>query len=341
MWTELVWPLRPRGGCSSSARNRCAKKWRTSLRSKFNVTAHICQRTDFQANFSKDDLSGRRGLCGSSLPCLPSAAGAAGTPCAWPKRVPAFASRRLPRDARRSAFRASSWFDEAHHLRKHRHYESNRSLSSCARLRPQAVPVGDPDQFCVPTTCASLLKLIDPDTCRTRMAFRVLHERERTLCRRVEASRRLESFRYADLKKTFIEAIARWCEILRTGKRSERLREELSRGMQDTPQNECASPRGLEEMSLLGSIFNRTRATRCRRLQGRSPAGNRAWPMSDIEREFYGHASRRNSQITRISNKHQRTLPACADPAPPRVSLPAALRTGDAARETLSLDDER
>src|SRR3546814_2959819 len=47
--------------------------------------------------------------------------------------------------------------------------------------------------------------------------------------------------------------------VLKTGERLKRLREELEKGIVDTPANRVKLAARIEEMSLLGSTINRTR----------------------------------------------------------------------------------
>ena len=331
VWTELVARFDARRLLIVCPKPLC-EKWRDELRSKFNVTAHICQADRLQ-QFLKDDRSGGEGFAIiASLPALRP-------PRGWDDPALGKTGARVDlaeylEDADDELFDLVV-FDEAHHLRN--------TDTMNHRLAQLVCEVADHKLFLSATPInlrandlRSLLKLIDPDTFEREWLFEVLQRENEPYVAAWEAARSMKAS-FAELKN-LIDALPDG-EILKTGKRLERLRDEFTRGMQDTPQNRVRIAARLEEMSLLGSIINRTRRRDVAEFKvDRRPATAR-WPMSDIEREFYDNASREIANYAISNNINERFLLAQTQ----RLlasSLPAAYRHWGTRTSNLTLDDE-
>src|SRR3546814_14219052 len=75
-------------------------------------------------------------------------------------------------------------------------------------------------------------------------------------------------------------------QVLKTGSRLERLREEFAKGVEDTPANRIKIAARLEEMSLLGSIINRTRRRDVAEFKVERRPQPARWEMTEAERDF-------------------------------------------------------
>ena len=180
-------------------------------------------------------------------------------------------------------------FDEAHHLRNidTANHRLGQLLSEVAdyKLFLSATPIN-----LRANDLRALLKLIDPDTFEREWLFDLLQQENAPLIAAWEAARDPRvplaeiTVRVADLPEG---------EVLKTGKRLERLRAELKRGLADTPENRIRIAARLEEMSLLGSIVNRTRRRDVAEFKVERKPRTVAWTMSEVERSFYRRATER------------------------------------------------
>ena len=182
----------------------------------------------------------------------------------------------------------------------------------------------------------ALLKLIDPDTFERECLFDLLQDENEPYVRAWEAARDQRAS-FADLEELISDLPAG--QVLKTGKRLERLREELAKGMEDTPANRVRIASRLEEMSLLGTIINRTRRRVVAEFKVERRPTTVRWPMAQIEREFYEAASDEIANYALINDVNERFLLAQTQ----RLlasSLPAAYRHWGTRTGNLSLDDE-
>lgn len=331
IWTELVARFDSRRLLIVCPKPLC-EKWRDELRNKFNVTAHICQ-ADRLLQFLKDDRSGGEGFAViASLPALRP-------PRGWDdpaegKEGPRVDLAEYLEDADDDLFDLVV-FDEAHHLR------NTETMNH--RLAQLVCDVADHKLFLSATPInlrandlRALLKLIDPDTFEREWLFDLLQSENEPYVEAWEAAR--------NKKKTLpevAELISKLPagEVLKTGKRLERLRDELAKGMEDTDANRVRIASRLEEMSLLGTIINRTRRRDVAEFKVERRPTTVRWPMSDVERDFYDAATEEIANYALMHDINERFLLAQTQ----RLlasSLPAAYRHWGTKTRNLTLDDE-
>lgn len=331
IWTELVARFDARRLLIVCPKPLC-EKWRDELRNKFNVNAHVCQASQLQ-QFLKDDRVGGDGFAViASLPALRP-------PRGWDdpaenKKGPRVDLAEYLEDADDDLFDLVV-FDEAHHLRN--------TDTMNHRLAQLICEVADHKLFLSATPInlrandlRALLKLIDPDTFESEWLFEVLQDENEPYVRAWEAARD-KGTSFAELTE-LINGLPDG-EVLKTGKRLKRLRSELAKGMQDTPANRVRIAARLEEMSLLGSIINRTRRRDVAEFKVERRPQTIDWPMSDIEREFYDTASYEIADYAIRHDINERFLLAQTQ----RLlasSLPAAYRHWGTKTGFLTLDDE-
>lgn len=330
IWTELVARFDARRLLIVCPKPLC-EKWRAELRSKFNVTAHICKANQV-LQFLKDDRTGSDGFAViASLPALRP-------PRGWDDAAEARAGPRVDlaaflEDADDELFDLVV-FDEAHHLR------NTETMSH--RLAQLVCDVADHKLFLSATPInlrandlRALLKLIDPDTFDQEWLFDQLQSENAPYVEAWEAARNnnLPFVKLAELIAKLPDG-----EVLKTGARLKRLREELEHGMEETRANRVRIAAMLEEMSLLGSIINRTRRRDVAEFKVERRPATARWLMSKVERDFYDAASEEIANYALRNDINERFLLAQAQ----RLlasSLPAAYRHWGTRTSNLTLDD--
>lgn len=283
IWTELVARFDSRRLlviCPKSL----IQKWRDELRNKFNVNASICSAAEL-LDMLKDDQVRREGFAAiASLSSLRP-------PRRWndPDEPATGARAELAHflaDAEHDLFDLAI-IDEAHHLRN--------TDTTNHRLGQLVTAVSDHSLFLSATPInlrandlRALLKLIDPDTFEREWLFDVLQDENAPLIKAWEAARdpRVPLRDVATLIADLPEG-----EVLKTGKRIERLRAELAKGIEDTPANRVKLAARIEEMSLLGSLINRTRRRDVAEFKVLRKPQTARWTMSERERVFYDRAT--------------------------------------------------
>jgi superfamily II DNA or RNA helicase len=284
IWTELVARFDSRRLLIICPK-ALVQKWREELRNKFNVNAPICGGADL-LEILKDDQVRREGFTViASLSSLRP-------PKKWndpdePAKGPRAELASFLADAEDDLFDLTI-IDEAHHLRN--------TETTNHRLGQLVTSVSDYSLFLSATPInlrandlRALLKLIDPDTFEREWLFDVLQEENAPLIRAWEAARD-PSVSLSEIEQ--IVADLPEGQVLKTSKRLERLRTELAKGLEDTPSNRVRLAARIEEMSLLGSIINRTRRRDVADLKVLRKPNTASWRMSDCERQFYDAATR-------------------------------------------------
>ena len=331
VWTELVARFefsRLLIVCPKSL----TQKWREELRSKFSVDARICDAKEL-LNILRDNNERREGFA-----VIASLSGLR-PPRGWnDEEEPVEGSRaelaRYLADSDDDLFDLAI-FDEAHHLRN--------TETTQHRLAQLVANVTDHLLFLSATPInlrtndlRALLKLIDPDTFEREWLFEVLQEENTPLVKAWEALRDPRN-PLADIAKLVSELPEG--EILKTGARLKRLREEFDNGIADTPTNRVKVAARIEEMSLLGSIINRTRRRDVAEFMVERRPQTAQWQMSDIERSFYEAATQQIEAYAYAHDINERFLLAQTQ----RLlasSLPTAFRHWGERSGYLSLDDE-
>ena len=134
-----------------------------------------------------------------------------------------------------------------------------------------------------------LLALLDPDTFESSYTFQLLAQENQPLV----AAREMA----LDRRTSFAELVAALRalsggEILRIDEQLAQLQRELSApGLVDGPELRTRLAAQLEEMSLLGSVVNRTRRRDINELQVRRRVSHFHWHMGEAEAAFYRQAS--------------------------------------------------
>lgn len=277
------------------------QKWREELRNKFNVNAPICGAAEL-LEILKDDQVRREGFTAiASLSSLRP-------PRKWndpdePAKGPRVELASFLADAEDDLFDLTI-IDEAHHLRN--------TETTNHRLGQLVTNVSDYSLFLSATPInlrandlRALLKLIDPDTFEREWLFDVLQEENAPLIKAWEAARdpRVPLSEIEQIVAELPEG-----QVLKTGKRLERLRTELAKGLEDTPANRVRLAARIEEMSLLGSIINRTRRRDVADLKVLRKPNTASWRMSDCEREFYDAATRQIEEYAYDHDLNERFL---------------------------------
>lgn len=294
IWTELVARFDSRRllvVCPKAL----VQKWRDELRNKFNVNAPICNAAEL-LDILKDDQVRREGFTAiASLSSLRP-------PRKWNHpNEPAKGARAdlatFLADAEDDLFDLTI-IDEAHHLRN--------TDTTNHRLGQLLSNVSDYSLFLSATPInlrandlRALLKLIDPDTFEREWLFDVLQDENAPLIKAWEAARdpRVPLSKIGEIIADLPEG-----QVLKTGKRLERLRAELAKGMEDTPSNRVRLAARIEETSLLGSIINRTRRRDVAEFKVLRKPQTALWEMSETERTFYEFATR---QIEAYAYAHE------------------------------------
>jgi hypothetical protein len=181
----------------------------------------------------------------------------------------------------------------------------------------------------------TLLKLLDPDTFEREWLFDILQMENKPLLEACAAAR--DTRIPLDQLKTLVAAIPEG-EVLKTGQRLERLRAELDAGVEDTPASRVAIASRLEEMSLLGSIMNRTRRRDVAEFKVERRPKTVRWTMAPTEREFYAAATDCIAEYAFANDINERFLLAQTQ----RLlasSIPAAYRNWGQRSGALTVDD--
>jgi superfamily II DNA or RNA helicase len=226
-------------------------------------------------------------------------------------------------------------FDEAHHLRNSdtASHALGRRLMDVAdyKLLLSATPINLHRE-----DLRNLLRLIDPETFEHPYMFEVLAEENKPLVAARERALSPQT-RLSDLIST-VREIPRG-EVLKIDRQLDNLIGELERpGLQDSKKLRNRIAAQLEEMSLLGSIVNRTRRRDVNDLKVERRVNHHHWKMTDAERSFY-------DLISDVVREHAWTLNASELfllATPQRLissSLAAACSHWLAKAEDLSLDD--
>lgn len=332
VWTELVARFEARRllvVCPKPLVN----KWREELRNKFNVEARICGAADLLELINEGQRPSEGFAAVTSLAGIRP-------PRGWnDPNEPAEGSRadlarRLADETENELFDLVI-FDEAHHL---------RNLETMNhRLGQLLTDVSDFSLFLSATPInlrandlRALLKLIDPDTFEREWLFDVLQQENTPLVEAWEAARnpKVPLAKVADLVAQLREG-----QVLKTGARLKHLREELRNGMADTPATRVQLAARLEEMSLLGSIVNRTRRRDVAEIKVVRQPVTVPWNMSTAERAFYDRASERIERYALDHGINERFLLAQSQ----RLlssSLAAAYRHWGERSGALTLDEE-
>jgi len=226
-------------------------------------------------------------------------------------------------------------FDEAHHLRN-----PETMSHGLARL---AMDVADFKLLLSATPInlrsddlRNLLRLLDPDTFENALMFEKVEAENRPLvaARELALNARTD---FAELLQA-VRTIPRG-ELLRIDRQLDNLITELSApGLADSKPLRNRIAAQLEDMSLLGSIVNRTRRRDVNDLKVERRVNHHKWHMSASERAFY-------ERMSEIVRQHAYTLAANERfllATPQRLiasSLPAACRHWASMAQTYSLDD--
>lgn len=331
IWTELVARFDSRRLLIVCPKP-LTEKWREELRSKFNVDARICDAADLLDRI-KDDQVRREGF--AAIVSI----SAIRPPKNWnnpdePTKGPRAELARYMADAEEELFDLAV-FDEAHHLR------NTETLNH--KLGQMVSEASDYSVFLSATPInlrandlRAILKLIDPETFEREWLFDVLQAENAPMIAAWEAARDPRTS-MGDLIKLVDELPEG--QVLKTGGRLKRLRHELAQGMEDTPANRVAVAARIEEMSLLGSLINRTRRRDVAEFRvERRPQAPR-WEMSDTERDFYDAATQRIEEYAYTHDINERFLLAQTQRFL-ASSLPSAYRHWGERSGSLDLDEE-
>lgn len=178
--------------------------------------------------------------------------------------------------------------DEAHHLRNSSTAQSELGRLLCAasdyKLLLSATPINLKSE-----DLRVLLSLLEPDLFEKKWIFDQLERENRPL---IEArTKALSSSTTLEELKDYIAKMPR-PQLLETGGRLEDLEKKLVASTGElTPHVRGQIASKLEEMSLLGSVINRTRRRDVQAEQVKRRASVRRWAMSDVERAVYDQVS--------------------------------------------------
>jgi superfamily II DNA or RNA helicase len=280
IWTELVARFDARRLLVVCPKP-LVEKWRAELRSKFNVEAKACNAAELK-ELLRDDAERRQGFAAVvSLPSLRP-------PAKWnddlePDQSARGQLARYLADERDDELFDLVIFDEAHHMRNAdtANHKLGQLVTEAAdySLLLSATPINLRSN-----DLRVLLKLLDPDTFENEWQFSMLQDENAPLVEACEAARN-PSVSLATVAK-LIEELPPG-RVLKTGGRLKRLRAELKAGVEDSPETRVRLAARLEEMSLLGSIVNRTRRRDVAEFKVERRPQTIPWDMSEDERKFY------------------------------------------------------
>lgn len=331
IWTELVARLdvsRLLVVCPKSL----TEKWRLELRQKFNVYAQVVTARELLETLD-GEATAPEGF--ARIVSLSSVR----PPKDWEESASQGARAKLARHLRdvsgdRTLFDLII-FDEAHHLRNADtlgHTFATLAMAVCDyKLLLSATPINLRSE-----DLRNLLRLLDPETFENPYMFSLLEEENVPLvAAREKALNPTTSF--ADLL-TVVQSIPRG-EVLKIDQRLDILQKQLADAhLQDTPKVRAGIAAQLEEMSLLGSIVNRTRRRDVTDFMVKRRVDHHLWDMTPEARDFYAEASGIVAQYARELDASERFLLA----TPQRLiasSLPAAFEHWGASAADFSVDD--
>ena len=309
------------------------EKWRDELRTKFMVDARPCDATALLDTL-RIDAETREGFAMiASLPALRP-------PRGWDApRNPAQGARAdlaryLAEHADGDAIDLVI-FDEAHHLRNVETMNHRLGLLATAAADHKLLLSATPINLRA-NDLRALLKLIDTDTFEREWLFDILQAENVPLVAAWEAARNpnVPLAQLASMVSNLADGV-----VLKTGQRLERLRNELDANPEDTPATRVRLAARLEEMSLLGSIVNRTRRRDVAEFKVERRPQTARWEMTASEREFYDAATARIADYALERDLNERFLLAGSQ----RLlasSLPAAYLHWGERSGSLSLDED-
>jgi superfamily II DNA or RNA helicase len=332
IWTELVARFDARRLLVVCPKP-LVEKWRAELRSKFNVEAKACNAAELM-DLLRDDAERKQGFAAiASLSSLRP-------PAKWNDDVEPDQSARgqLARylaDERDDELFDLVIFDEAHHMRNAdtANHKLGQLVTEAAdySLLLSATPINLRSN-----DLRVLLKLLDPDTFENEWQFAILQDENAPLVAACEAARN-PGVPIASVAKLIDELPPG--RILKTGGRLKRLRAELKSGVEDTPETRVRLAARLEEMSLLGSIVNRTRRRDVAEFKVERRPKTIPWEMSADERKFYDRITHAIERYAYDRDLNERFLLAQTQ----RLlasSLASAYRHWGEKTGNLSLDEE-
>lgn len=226
-------------------------------------------------------------------------------------------------------------FDEAHHLRNSEtaSHSFAQALMEVAdyKLLLSATPINLRSE-----DLRNLLRLLDKESFENSQMFGVLAEENKPLVAAREAA--LNSGISFGQLANIIETIPRG-EILKIDRQLDNLLAEVRQpGLEDSKRLRNRIAAQLEEMSLLGSIVNRTRRRDVNDLKVERRVHHHRWSMTALERKFYEFVSDIVREYAGLLNASERFLLA----TPQRLlasSLPAACSHWGRQADDLSVDD--
>lgn len=283
IWTELV----ARFDCHRLlvvCPKSLTKKWRLELWSKFSVDARIVDAADLHDHLRRD---GERSDGFALIASLPSVR----PPRAWEEEGDGARARLARFIAERDGQEPlidCLIVDEAHHLRNTdtMSHTFGRLITAVSdyKLLLSATPINLRSE-----DLRALLALIDPETFENAYTFELLAQENRPLV----AARELALNKRASFSELMdvLHQLPRG-ELLRIDNQLDQLQRELATpGLLDSPELRTRVAAQLEEMSLLGSVVNRTRRRDVNELQVKRRVDHFRWSMSHEERRFYDDAS--------------------------------------------------
>ncbi|QDZ08218.1 helicase [Sphingomonas panacisoli] len=330
IWTELV----ARFDCHRLlvvCPKSLTEKWRLELWQKFSVDAKVVDASEL-LNYLKRDGEQSDGFA------LIVSLSSVRPPRGWQDEgdsARAKLSRFLADQQGQDPLFDCIIFDEAHHLRNAE--TMNHAFASAAmdvadyKLLLSATPINLRSE-----DLRNLLALLDPDTFGNAYTFELLAEENRPLVAARELALRPRT-PFSELKQA-LDDMPRG-SLLKIDRQLENLQRELADP--DLVDNSTVRTRiaaQLEEMSLLGSVVNRTRRRDVNELQVKREVDLLRWHMSDEERTFYDDASD-------VVRAHAWSIPAAERfllATPQRLiasSLAAACRHWARRAADLSMDD--
>lgn len=284
IWTELV----ARFDCHRLlvvCPKSLTEKWRLELWSKFSVDARIVDAADLHDHLRRE---GERSDGFALIVSLPSVR----PPRDWDEgsgNARAILARFLAEQDGQAPLIDCLIIDEAHHLRNAEtmNHAFGRLVSAVSdyRLLLSATPINLRSE-----DLRVLLALLDPDTFESAYTFQLLAEENEPLvaAREMALNRRTD---FGELIAT-LRALPRG-ELLRIDQQLVQLERELAApDLVDGPELRTRLAAQLEEMSLLGSVVNRTRRRDVSELQVKRRVSHFHWHMGDEETAFYEEASR-------------------------------------------------
>lgn len=284
VWTELVARFdasRLLVVCPKSL----TEKWRLELRQKFSVDARIVDARGLMEAL-RDDAEGGDGFA------LIVSLSAVRPPKDWEdddKSARAALCRHLSdSESNPRALFDCVIFDEAHHLRNRdtlAHTFARAAMGVADfKLLLSATPINLHSE-----DLRNLLALLDPDTFDSEYAFSILNEENRPLVQARDLVLNQKT-PFAELVES-LKAIPRG-DMLKIERQLDNLQRELRQpGLRDGHDLRVRVAAMLEEMSLLGTIVNRTRRRDVNDLQVKREVDDLRWEMTEREREFYDAVS--------------------------------------------------